>query len=107
MKINDKDRRDFYTNESISSSWSVRQLERQINTFYYDRSLQRNDNKRPTHELSISKTEIEYKSILKDPYVMEFLDLPKNEHLYETELEQNLINHFHSLDVDLLKEKSS
>lgn len=58
---------------------------------------------KPTHELSISKTETEYKSILKDPYVMEFLDLPKNEHLYETELEQNLINHLHDFLLELGK----
>ncbi|MBS5066089.1 MAG: DUF1016 family protein [Hungatella hathewayi] len=34
----------------------------------------------------------EYEEIIKDPYVLEFLDLPKNEHLYESELEQALIN---------------
>ncbi len=36
MRVNNKERRDFYYEESDKSSWSARQLERQINSFYYD-----------------------------------------------------------------------
>lgn len=35
----------------------------------------------------------EYEQIIKDPYVLEFLDLPANEHFYESTLEQALIDH--------------
>lgn len=44
MKIADKNARDFYTDECAKSAWSVRQLERQINTMYYQRLLASKDN---------------------------------------------------------------
>ena len=43
MRITDKDARDFYTEECKKSMWSVRQLERQINTMYYQRLLSSKD----------------------------------------------------------------
>ena len=39
MNIEDETKRNFYLQEAIKSNWSVRQLERQINSFYYERLL--------------------------------------------------------------------
>ncbi len=39
MNIDDEIKRNFYLEETIKSNWSVRQLERQINSFYYERLL--------------------------------------------------------------------
>ena len=39
MNIDDENKRNFYLEETIKSNWSVRQLERQINSFYYERLL--------------------------------------------------------------------
>ena len=39
MNIDDNKRRNFYLEECIKSNWSVRQLERQINSFYYERLI--------------------------------------------------------------------
>ena len=39
MNIENKAKRNFYLEETIKSNWSVRQLERQINSFYYERLL--------------------------------------------------------------------
>lgn len=44
MNIDDEIKRNFYLEESIKSNWSVRQLERQINSFYYERLLSTSDN---------------------------------------------------------------
>ena len=41
------------------------------------------------------------KKIIKDPYVLEFLDLPANEHFYESELEQALIDHLQKFLLEL------
>lgn len=39
IRIKESEKRDYYAKECIESSWSVRQLERQINSFYYERTL--------------------------------------------------------------------
>jgi len=39
MRIDDESRRAFYLKKCADSNWSVRQLERQINSFYYERLL--------------------------------------------------------------------
>jgi len=53
MKIDNTQRRDFYLNECAESNWSSRQLERQINSFYYDRLLatQKKDKKSVKDEI--------------------------------------------------------
>ena len=43
----------------------------------------------------------EYEQIIKDPYVLEFLDLPTNEHFYESNLEQALIDHLQKFLLEL------
>ena len=45
--------------------------------------------------------EPEYEKIIKDPYVLEFLDLLQNEHFYESELEQALIDHLQKFLLEL------
>ena len=77
MRIGDNSRRKFYEQECIEAAWSVRQLERQMNSFFYERLLatqksEREDVKREIQSLT-PKTDTDY--ILKDPYILEFLDL--------------------------------
>lgn len=45
MRLEDEKARKFYLEESVKSGWSVRQLERQIGTFYYERLLASQDRK--------------------------------------------------------------
>ena len=40
MRVENKNAREFYTEEAIKSSWSTRQLERQINSFFYESDLE-------------------------------------------------------------------
>lgn len=39
MRVENENAREFYTEEAIKSNWSTRQLERQINSFFYERLL--------------------------------------------------------------------
>jgi predicted nuclease of restriction endonuclease-like (RecB) superfamily len=55
--------------------WSVRQLERQINTMYYDRILASKDKSKVAEEINQLDPKPEYETIIKDPYVLEFLNL--------------------------------
>lgn len=101
MRVSDQAARDFYTNEAVKSGWSVRQLERQINTMYYQRMLASRDKESVAAEIQAVEPRPEYEKIIKDPYVLEFLDLPANEHYYESDLEQALIDHLQKFLLEL------
>ncbi len=75
LKIKEKNIRDFYIKECIDNQWSTRQLERQINSFYYERILS-SKNKKVVKENSKHKNiTFQAQDIIKDPYVLEFLNL--------------------------------
>lgn len=72
----------YYLNESIQNNWSSRDLKRQINSLAYERVLQ---HKKPSHET--------IHSILKDPYIFEFLGIKFDEKISEKEIETGIIDH--------------
>jgi len=101
MKVNDCNARSFYMEESVKSGWSSRQLDRQIHSFYYQRILASRDRTSVAAEIDTIEPKPEYEKIIKDPYVLEFLDLPANENFYESELEQALIDHLQKFLLEL------
>ena len=101
MKVSDETARNFYLEEAVKSGWSSRQLDRQINSFYYQRILASRDQVGVAAEIDTLEPKPEYEKIIKDPYVLEFLDLPANEHFYESELEQALIDHLQKFLLEL------
>lgn len=105
MRIDDEARRNFYMSECVDSAWSVRQLERQINSFYYERLLATQKDLRHGVRDEIQtlepKTDPDY--ILKDPYILEFLDLKENKQYLEAELEQGLIDNLQEFLLELGK----
>lgn len=101
MRIDDEQRRNWYTEECAKSGWSVRQLERQINTLFYDRLLASKDKEPVKNEIQETEPKPEYEKIIRDPYVLEFLDLPSNPHFYERDLEQALIDHLQNFLLEL------
>ena len=101
LKIEDAEKRQFYTEECVKSGWSVRQLERQINSFFYERLLSSHDKKTVSDEIQVLEPKSEYEKIIRDPYVLEFLDLEQNPHFYEKELEQAVIDHLQKFLLEL------
>lgn len=101
MRIDDEKHRNWYTEECAKSGWSVRQLERQINTLFYDRLLASKDKEPVKNEIQKTEPKPEYEKIVRDPYVLEFLDLPANPHFYERDLEQALIDHLQKFLLEL------
>jgi hypothetical protein len=85
MKINNTERREFYLKECAESNWSVRQLERQITTFFYERLLATQKEGKESVKNEIQKTEprIGPGYVLKDPYILEFLDLKTGKLTYQ------------------------
>jgi hypothetical protein len=94
MKIENESRREFYARECIADAWSVRQLERQINSFFYERLLatQKIGRESVRNEVQTLEPKTDPGYILKDPYILEFLDLKENRDYHESELEHALID---------------
>ena len=101
MRINDEQARTFYMEECAKAAWSVRQLERQINTMYYQRILASQDKTAVAKEIQITEPKPEYEKIVKDPYVIEFLQIQPDTHVYEGDLEQALIDHLQHFLLEL------
>lgn len=101
MRIADKAARDFYTEECAKSAWSVRQLERQINTMYYQRLLASRDKASVAGEIQQSEPKPDYEKAIKDPYIMEFLQIKPDTHVYESDIEQALLTHLQAFLLEL------
>lgn len=101
MRISNDTVRTFYMEECVKSAWSVRQLERQINTMYYERILASRDKESVAEEIQKTEPKLEYEKIVKDPYVMEFLQIKPDSHVYESDLEQALIDHLQQFLLEL------
>lgn len=103
IRIENKKAIDFYGNEAVKSNWSVRALERQIYSHYYERLLASRD-KLPVRKEASQKTKIlkdKPEDFIKDPYVLEFLKLPEKPDLRERRLEQALIDHLQTFLLEL------
>lgn len=101
LKIEEKDARDFYMDECIKSNWSTRQLDRQINSFYYQRLLASKDRDLVRNEIQTLEKGPQPQDIIRDPYVLEFLGLEQTPNLQERNLEQCLINHLQKFLLEL------
>lgn len=101
MRVPDEKARAFYADECAKSTWSVRQLERQIHTMYYQRILASQDKASVAAEIQVTEPKPEYEKIVKDPYVMEFLQIQPDTHVYESDLEQALIDHLQHFLLEL------
>ena len=101
LQVENEKARTFYAEECVRSSWSYRQLKRQINTMFYERILASRDKESVAAEIQKTEPKPEYEKIIKDPYVLEFLELPPNEHYYESDVEQALIDHLQKFLLEL------
>lgn len=104
LSISDKNKRGFYEKEAINANWSVRELKRQVSTSLYERLLlSKGDiNKEEVLNLALKGIEInEPKDIIKDPYVFEFLGVPENKPMLESDLEKALVRQIEKFLLEL------
>lgn len=101
LPLKDPLQRAFYETMAIRGTWSVRELQRQIDSNYYERSgwsqkpeqlAQLVDSKAEKNELSLD---------IKSPFVFEFLGLPAKNVVEETDLEQALIDNLQDFILEL------
>lgn len=104
LRVQDPKAREWYTQEAIEHSWTVRALDRQIDKLYYDRLLMSKDKAPVIQEAEehIKSLRIDAKNYLRDPYILDFLNLPYQP-VVETELEQCLINNLQQFLLELGK----
>ena len=106
MLISDNTKRSFYEKEAISNRWDVRELRRQLETSLFERLLASdgNVNKEKVYQMAKKGQMIANPSdVLKEPYVLEFLNIKENKPIYEKELEYKLIRHLEDFILELGK----
>ena len=94
LSITDENKRSFYEKESINSGWSVWELKRQIDSSLYERLLLSSGDANKEKVLSLAQKGIEINQpadIIRDPYVFEFLGVPENKPILESDLENALV----------------
>lgn len=104
LTITDPDKRSFYEKETINAGWSVRELKRQLATSLYERLLLSDGKANKETVLALAEKGIEMAQpgdIIKDPYVFEFLGLPENKPLMESDLEKALVEQIEKFLLEL------
>jgi predicted nuclease of restriction endonuclease-like (RecB) superfamily len=101
IRIENEDKRTFYIAESVKNNWTVRQLERQINSLFYERLLLSNDKQSVLEVARKEKQPQSPSEIIKDPMVLEFLGLKPQASYYEKDLEDAIITHLQEFLLEL------
>ena len=100
MRVDNRIARDFYIHESVDQKWSTRTLERNINSLLYERMLS-NQNANSPVQTTTATNSTQPRDFIKDPYVLEFLDLPENPWPRERSLESAIIDHLQSFLLEM------
>ena len=101
MRVENEHSRSFYELEAARNGWTIRQLERQIHSFYYERLLKSRDKAGMMGLANQGEAAKQPVDVIKDPYVLEFLDLPESPRLVESELESALISRLQDFLLEL------
>ena len=103
LRVSDEKARIFYLTEAAENMWSVRTLDRNISTLYYNRIVASIDKKIVENEMQDKTKKLQAKEFIKNPVVLEFLDLPTSMSYTENELEKALIDDIQKFMMELGK----
>ena len=103
LRVSDEKARIFYLTEAVENMWSVRTLDRNISTLYYNRIVASIDKKIVENEMKEKTKKLQAKEFIKNPVVLEFLDLPTNMSYTENELEKALTDDIQKFMMELGK----
>ena len=103
MQVNDAAAREWYMREAAEQHWSTRRLDRQISVLYYERLLS-SRKKAPVRKEARGKlAAVAPEQFIRDPYVLEFLDLKDYPGLRESAVEQAIIDNLQAFLLELGK----
>lgn len=103
LRVSDEKARIFYLTEAAENMWSVRTLDRNISTLYYNRIIASIDKKNVENEMKEKTKKLQVEEFIKNPVVLEFLDLPTNMSYTENELEKALTDDIQKFMMELGK----
>jgi predicted nuclease of restriction endonuclease-like (RecB) superfamily len=104
LSISDTDKRSFYEKECTNSGWSVRELKRQIESSLFERLLLSKGDANKEQVLAMASKGIDYtkpEDVIKDPYVFEFLGIPEDKPMLESDLENALVRQIEKFLLEL------
>ena len=100
MKITDKDKRQFYELQAVKGAWSVRDIRRQINSLSFERTTLSKDKRKVVDSIKSNKVQSLH-SLIKTPFVFDFLDLPDSILAVESDFEKALISDLRNFMLEL------
>jgi predicted nuclease of restriction endonuclease-like (RecB) superfamily len=106
MRVESPAARTWYATEAVTQGWSVRALDRQISTLFYERLLGSQNKAGVSAEaaaLMARDAPFDPRDFIRDPYVLEFLGVQPDAGLYEQNLEQGLLNQLQKFLMELGK----
>lgn len=103
LRVSNEKARIFYLTEAAENMWSVRTLDRNISTLYYDRIVASIDKKTVEDEMKDKTKKLQAEEFIKNPVVLEFLDLPTNMSYTESQLEKALTDDIQKFMMELGK----
>ena len=103
IKVQDEKARTYYLTEAAQNMWSVRTLDRNISTLYYNRLIASQEKELVVQEMKEKTANLQITEFIKNPTVLEFLNLPTNLSYTETELEKALIDNLQKFIMELGK----
>ena len=101
IKVENPDARAYYVDECAKGNWSTRQLERQINSFCYERVISSRNKEAVVSDVLEKEPPRTPEDFIKDPYVLEFVGIKQNPDVYEKDLESALINEMERFMLEL------
>ena len=104
LSISDPDKRGFYEKEAVNSNWSVRELKRQIDSSLFERLLLSRGDANKAQVLALAEKGIEIAEpadLIRDPYVFEFLGIPEDKPMLESDLERALVQQIETFLLEL------
>jgi predicted nuclease of restriction endonuclease-like (RecB) superfamily len=103
LTIDNMQERSFYEIEAAASSWGVRELKRQITASLYERLALSRDASQVKDLAQRGQVVSHPQDVLKNPYVLEFLDLPEAHAYSEHDLETAIIDQLETFLLELGK----
>lgn len=99
LSVKNPDARNFYEKETLRNGWSVRQLDRQITTLFYERTLLSHDKSAMLQQPAPAEPKVLSEQAIRDPFILEFLNL-KDEYS-GSDLEEALLSHLMDFMLEL------
>ena len=105
MRVDDEVARKWYMREASEQMWSVRTLNRNINTQYYERLLMSQIKEPVIQEMQEKTAEFQHDKLefIKNPTVLEFLGIAQNKSYQEKDLEQAILNNLSEFLMEMGK----